>query len=76
MHNEAYVRAVLAERTRERELAMRHARLHCYEPPRSASRMRWSFAWFPRFVSVRYRRSVAPGGATPAAGLPTSTTLG
>jgi hypothetical protein len=76
MHNETYATAVLAERARERERAMHLARLHYSEPPRSARRMRFSIAWFPRLSRLRYRGSVARGTPTPPAGLPTSTTLG
>jgi hypothetical protein len=76
MHNESYVRAVVAERVRARELALHDWRLHCVEPKRIARRMRFSFAWFPRLVTVKPGRNVAPGAARRPTTRPTSTPLG
>lgn len=51
MYNEAYARAVLAERARERDIAIRHRQLLASEPepeparvPRPARRRFWGLA--------------------------------
>jgi hypothetical protein len=53
MHTEAYTRAVLAERVREREIAMRNHQLRCSEPARSPRTIRLRFFRLPRRLRTR-----------------------
>jgi hypothetical protein len=55
MYNEAYARAVLAERARERDIAIRHRQLLAPEPePQRAPRpVRVRFFRLPRRIRLR-----------------------
>jgi hypothetical protein len=55
MYNEAYARAVLAERARERDIAVRHRQLLASEPePERAPRpVRARFLRMPRRLRIR-----------------------